>query len=123
MFQRYLPLIGLWILYFEIGGESRDLNDRVHGNSCRYSDKKQVNKLITLFLTPNRFSYLLIIQSKRSSQSYSTMCRSFPHKSEQILFSVFRLCSNFCGKLLHIVEKHLDEWLPGIMRRYVHFIA
>ena len=37
------------------GGESRDLNDRVHGISCRYSDK-QVNKLITLFLIPNRFS-------------------------------------------------------------------
>ena len=38
----------------------------------------------------------------------------------------------FCGassrsepslKLHHIVEKHLDEWLPGIMRRYVHFTA
>ena len=51
------------------------------------------------------------------------MYSSFPHKSEQILFSVFRLCSNFCGKLLHIKEKNLHEWLPGIMRRYVHFIA
>ena len=47
----------------------------------------------------------------------------FPHKSEQILFSVFRLCSDFGGKLLYIVEKHLDERLPGIMKRYVHFIA
>ena len=35
------------------GGESLDLNDRVHRISCRYSDK---TKLITLFLIPNRFS-------------------------------------------------------------------
>ena len=74
---------------------------------------KQVNKLITLFLIPNRLSktkrtYLLIIRSKCSSQRYSTMCSSFPHKSEQILFSVFQLCLDFCGKLLHTVEKHLD---------------
>ena len=54
-------------------------------------------------------TYLLIIQSKRSSRSYSTICSCFPHKSEQILFSVFRLCSDFCGKLLYIVEKHLDK--------------
>ena len=85
---------------------------------------KQVNKFITLFLIPNRFSlkkstYLLIIRSKDSSQSYSTMCSSFPHKSEQILFSVFRLCLDFCGKLLYIVERHLDVWLLGIMRRYM----
>ena len=33
------------------------------------------------------------------------MCSSFPHKSEQILFSVFRLCLDFCGKLLYIVEE------------------
>ena len=37
--------------------------------------------------------------------------------------SVFQFCKDFCGKLLHIVEKHLDEWLPGILRWYVHFIA
>ena len=59
----------------------------------------------------------------RSSHSYSTMCSSFPHKSKQVLFSVFQLCSGFCGKLLYIVEKYLDEWLSGIMRGYVHFIA
>ena len=95
------------------GGESRDLNDRVHGISCRYSDKN-VNKLITLFLLPNRFSsnkhtYLLLIRSKHSSQSYYSICSCFPQKSEPILFSVFRLCSDFSGKLLYIVEKHLDE--------------
>ena len=33
------------------GGESRDLNDRVGGIRT-----KHVNKLITLFLIPNRFS-------------------------------------------------------------------
>ena len=42
--------------------------------------------------------------------------------SKQILFSVFQLCLDFCGKLLHIKEKHLDEWLPGIMRRYAHLL-
>ena len=31
--------------------------------------------------------------------------------------------SDFCVKILSIVEKHLDEWLPGIMRVYVHFTA
>ena len=31
------------------GGESRDLNDRVHEISCRYSDK-QVNKTYHIFL-------------------------------------------------------------------------
>ena len=31
------------------GGESRDLNGRVHGISCRYSDK-QVNKTYHTFL-------------------------------------------------------------------------
>ena len=36
------------------------------------------------------------------------MCSSFPHKSEQILFSVFRLCLDFYGKLLYIVG-----WLVG----------
>ena len=34
---------------FNHGGESRDLNDRVHGISCRYSDK-QVNKTYHSFL-------------------------------------------------------------------------
>ena len=27
------------LYFFNQGGESRGLNDRVHGNSCRYSDK------------------------------------------------------------------------------------
>ena len=36
------------------GEESRDLNDRVHGISCWYSDN-QVNKLF-FFLIPNQFS-------------------------------------------------------------------
>ena len=36
--------------WFQVhGGESGDLNDRVHGISCRYSDK-QVNKTYHIFL-------------------------------------------------------------------------
>ena len=180
--------------------------------SCRYSDKigKQTYHtfLNTQPISITKRTYLIIIRSKRSSQSYSTICNSFSHKSEEILFSVFRLCSvgwldgcfgfngplrqyfslyraasqregergekiaesknvqttptrtyckrnrpfpyyhpncrtprpwkftqnhrttrppplcsDFCGKLLIIVEKNLDEWLSGIMTRYMHFIA
>ena len=110
------------------GGESRDLNDRVHGISCRYSDNTNKQTLSYFSLYPTDFhktkrTYLLIIRSKRSSESYSTMCSSFLHKSEQTLFSVFRLCFYFFGIYPYIVERHLNVWLPGIMRRYVHFIA
>ena len=30
---------------------------------------------------------------------------------------------DFARTSADIVEKHLDEWLPGIMRRYVHFVS
>ena len=38
------------------GGESRGLNDRVHGISCRYSDKtcKRIN-----YISPNTYSIIM----------------------------------------------------------------
>ena len=97
------------------GGESRDLNDRVHGISCRYykTSKQTYHNLLSTQHTfqKTKRTYHLIIRIKRSSPRYSTICSGFPHKSEQISFSVFRLCSDFCGKLLHVVEKDLDGCL------------
>ena len=94
---------------------------------CAGIRKKQVKKLIIFSSYPTDFHKkahnLLILRSKLSCQCYSIMCSGFPQKSEQTLFSIFRLCSDFCGKLLHIVEKHLDEWLLWIMRGYLHFTA
>ena len=41
--------MGLYRLELQLGGESRDLNDRVHRISGRYSDKtcKKINCLFT----------------------------------------------------------------------------
>ena len=69
------------------------------------------------FKTPSSYIYNVHLKGSPQCEVVS------PHKSKQILFSVFRLCSDFCEKLLHIVEEHLNEWLPGIMRRYEHLIA
>ena len=38
------------------GGESHDLNDRVHGISCQYSDKTSKRTFHLNVLIPNRFS-------------------------------------------------------------------
>ena len=38
-------------LYLSHGGESRDLNDRVHGISCRYSDKTGKQTYLTFLNT------------------------------------------------------------------------
>ena len=79
------------------GGESCDLNDGVHRMLCRYSDKTSKENLSHFSYYQTDFhktkrTHLLIIPSKRSSQSYLAACSSFPHKFEQILFSVFRFC-------------------------------
>ena len=103
------------------GGESRDLNDRVHGISCRYSDNtnKQTQSYFSLYPTDfhkTKRTYLLIIRSKRSSESYSTMCSSFPHKSEQTLFFgistllvLLRNISIHCGKTLKCMVTRNNE--------------
>ena len=120
-----------WITCGFHGGESRDLNDRVHGISCRYSDKASKQTYHAFLFTQPIFTKQSIHTSLlfeanvhlKVTPQYAVVFHSISNKYCFRLFSVFRLCSDFCGKLLLIIEKHLDEWLPGIMRRYVHFIA
>ena len=70
---------------------------------------KQAYKLITLCHYAN-------VHLKVTSQ-YVVVFHTSPNK---YCFVVFRLCSDFYGKLLHNVEKkHLAECLPGIIRRYI----
>ena len=61
-------------------------NDRVHGISCRYSDKTTKHILSHFSYYPTDFhetkrTYLLIIRSKRSPQSYFTVCYDGPNGS------------------------------------------
>ena len=48
---------------------------------------------------------------------------SFPNKSKQSRKTENKLCSDLSEKLMHIVEQFSNEYLPRIMRRYVHLTA
>ena len=75
-------------------GESHDLNYRVHGISCRYSNKTSKQNLSHFSLYPTNFhktkrAYLLIIRSKCSSQNDSTVCSSFHTSPNNYCFQYF----------------------------------
>ena len=101
------------------------MNDRVHGISCRLSDKtgKEIGHIflnIKSVFMQKKCTYIPIISGKYSSENCSTMCRSFSLKSEQILFSVFRLCLDLWEKSTVYYRKSFHEHLPRIMGRYFH---
>ena len=75
---------------------------------CAGIRTKHVRKKIIFPLIPTYYAikctYLLIIQANHSSKCFSTMYSNFPQKSKQSRNIEINICSDLCGKLLHILE-------------------
>ena len=109
------------------GGESRGINEGGHGISCRWSDKSG-KKIKYIFLnkqsiTMQQIAKTSLLFEANAHYFFPIMYNSFLHKSKQSRKTENKLCSDLSENLKHIVEHFCDEYLPGIMRRYVHFIA
>ena len=92
------------------GGESRGMNDRVHGISCRFSDQtgKEIAHIFlnikSIFMQKSAYTFALF-QANTHLRVVLLCAEVFSLKSKQIIFSAFRLCLDLCQKLLYIIGK------------------
>ena len=109
------------------GGESGGLNDRVTEFRAGFRTK-QVKILTISFLIPSRFSYSKVhIPSHYSRQILILELFCYVQKFfTQVLVNFVFSFSTLLGlveKTTVYYKENFNEYLPRIMRRYLHFTA